>query len=99
MDVQRDFAADHGLQVTAQLFDVRALLTDNDAWTRTMDCHTSTLSRTLDNDLADTGLTVATIALGQEAADLFTNFEVIMQELNVLITFRIPPAIPSPVYA
>src|SRR5690606_16147692 len=47
-DVQRHVAARHLTQLLAQLFDVRALLADDDARTGGIDRHAAQLRRTLD---------------------------------------------------
>src|SRR3546814_3811516 len=55
-DVQRHVAARHRAELLAQLFDVGALLADDDARAGGIDRHAAQLCRTLDHHLRDRGL-------------------------------------------
>src|SRR5882757_9335412 len=76
----------------AQLVDVGALLADHDARTRRMDRHAALLVRTLDHDPGDGRLLQLLV---QDLAD----FDILVQQLAVLVLAGEPTGIPRPVDA
>src|SRR5450432_2266265 len=76
----------------AQLVDVRALLADHDAGTRRVDRHPALLVRTLDHDSGDGCLLQFLV---QHLAD----FDILVQQLAVLVLAGEPTRIPRPVDA
>ena len=91
-DVEVRFGLRHLHQLLAKLFDVGALLADDQTRTRRMDGDAALLVRALDHDLRDRGLLEFLLKI---LADL----DVLMQQLAVLAGVREPARIPGAVDA
>src|SRR5262249_51307011 len=88
-DVQVHFAAGHLLEVAAQLFDVGALLADDDARTRGVNRDAGLLGRPLDHDAAHAGLHQALLQILAQA-------QVLVQQARIALVgepARIPGAV------
>src|SRR5216684_5913827 len=91
-DVDDDVGGRDVGNLLAQLVDVGALLADHDARTRGVDRHPALLVRTLDHDPGDGRLLQLLV---QDLAD----FDILVQQLAVLVLAGEPTRIPGPVDA
>ncbi len=89
-DVERHVARRHRAERLAQLFDVGALLADDDTGARGIDRHAAKLGRTIDDDLADR-------RLGQLLDDVLADLEILHQQPTIVVAFGIPAAVPGTV--
>ncbi|MNS49371.1 hypothetical protein D3C72_819770 [compost metagenome] len=91
-DVEMGFGVGHLGKLLAELFDVCALLADDQTRTSRVDRDAALLVRTLDDDLGDAGLLEF---LDQVSPDL----QVFMQKLAVFSGVSVPAAVPGTVDA
>src|SRR5690606_17881373 len=89
-DVQLHLAGGHLRELRAQLFDVGALLADDDARTGGIDRHAAQLRGPLDHHLGDR-------RLRQRPDDELADLEVFLKQLAVVAAFGEPAAVPGPV--
>src|SRR3546814_5930442 len=89
-DVQRHVAARHRAELLAQLFDVGALLADDDARAGGIDRHAAQLCRTLDHHLRDRGL-------WQRLEDELADLQILDQHAAIVLPFGEPTAVPGAV--
>src|SRR5690606_2995220 len=89
-DVQLHVARGHRGQLRAQLLDVGALLADDHARACGIDRDPAQLGGTLDDHLRDR-------CLRQGRDDVLAQLDVFLEQLRVIATFRIPPAVPGAV--
>src|SRR5690606_12781210 len=87
-DIELHFALGHRCQFGPQLFDVRALLADDDARTRGIDRYAAQLGRTLDHHLGDR-------RLRQVLHDVLAHPHIFGEQAAVIAAFRIPAAVPG----
>src|SRR5690606_17742712 len=87
-DIELHFALGHRCQFGPQLFDVRALLADDDARTRGIDRYAAQLGRTLDHHLGDR-------RLRQVLHDVLAHPDIFGEQAAVIAAFRIPAAVPG----
>jgi len=91
-DVEMRFGRGELGKLAAKLFDVGALLADDDARTRRVDRHAALFVRALDHDFRDGGLLEF---LHQVVADL----QILVKQFTVLAGVRVPARIPGAVDA
>ena len=91
-DVDHDVGVGDLGDLLLQLVDVGALLADHDARTRRVDRHAALLVRTLDHDARDGSLL-------QFLHQHFTDADILVEELRILVLAGEPTGIPGPVDA
>ena len=91
-NVQMHFVVGEALHVILQFLDVRALLPDDDAGPRGMDCNAALLVRPLDDYARHA-------CLLQPLVQVFADLDVFLQQPAVVLLAGVPARIPCPVYA
>src|SRR5690606_12854284 len=91
-DVQMHFRLGHLGQIGTQLLDVGALLADHHARTCRVDGDAGLLGRPLDHDAGDAGL-------GQALLEVFTDLQILVQQIGILLVIREPARIPGAIDA
>src|SRR5437588_2260848 len=86
LDVDVDLAVDHLLQLVAQLVDLGALASDDDAGTRGVDIDAHLVGRALDVDLRDSGV-------GEALFQIVAKLQIAMQRLGVSLPGK-PAGVP-----
>src|SRR3546814_486212 len=77
-------------ELLAQLFDVRALLADDDARAGGIDRHAAQLCRAFDHDLGDRGLR-------QGLEHILADLQILDQHATIILAFGEPAAVPGAV--
>src|SRR3546814_7008735 len=77
-------------ELTPQLFNIRTLLADDNAGACSINGNTAKLGRTLDHHFRNR-------CLRQRFHDEFADLQILKQQSAIILTFRKPAAVPSPV--
>src|SRR3546814_10014637 len=88
--VQAYVASGKLTELTPQLFNIRTLLADDNAGACSINGNTAKLGRTLDHHFRNR-------CLRQRFHDEFADLQILKQQSAIILTFRKPAAVPSPV--